>query len=543
MKIGGKVDETILLHLRGEKLIKLEHYEQGQRKEIPIEHMQAHVEFDRLARNYPHAYLAWHDVRLAPFLSDVCAWHGLLRHPLELLHLSCFQRCDLMVNSVGFVDHDSPFLLAGPTDRRYPTWLISPMCGIGHAATFKAGAFDPSLGSFSLAILAFGLRAIQFGLCPYSEPGLLARPVPSQLIGEFSNPLPAREIAKLIKVGYGRRWVLFWLACNLLFKRSLPLLSLPKALAASSPQTMLGNTAEQMRLHPPLPSEIPVEASIDAIIPTLDRPGHVANVLRDLAAQSLIPRRVLIVEQAAESGSTSKLVALAQEEWPFQVELHSVPWVGVCRARNLALRQVESEWVLFLDDDVRLPTRCVQSLLAVAQAYCVDAVNAAVYLPHQEASEVSKSSFPRLSPSFASGASLVSNRAIRSSNGFDERLEGGYGEDYEFGVRLRLTGANVLYAPGAPVLHLKAPSGGFRHKVTQPWEHEKVQLRPSPTVLFSRRKHITKAMQQGYMAFYWARRLTATPIYRWPLEIITIARQWRNSVIWARRIARQEYQI
>jgi len=187
---------------------------------------------------------------------------------------------------------------------------------------------------------------------------------------------------------------------------------------------------------------------------------------------------------------------------------------------------------LLLDDDIRVTPQFICYLLQVARAYQVDGVSSAVYLPHQRPASVVGSALPRIWPAFASGASLVSARAMRAAGPFDERLEGGYGEDYEFGVRLRLTGATVMYAPGEPVLHLKAPAGGFRYAFAHPWRNEKIQPKPSPIMLYSRQKHTTTAMQKGYRIFYYLNRLTATPYYRWPGEALRIARQWRSAMRW-----------
>ena len=138
---------------------------------------------------------------------------------------------------------------------------------------------------------------------------------------------------------------------------------------------------------------------------------------------------------------------------------------------------------------------------------------------------------------FASGASLVSTRALTEAGGFDERLDGGYGEDYEMGIRLRLAGAGVLYAPGEPVLHLKLPAGGFRHPAPLPWSDDPIPPRPSPPVLYSRRKHHPQAMQDGYRLYYALKRLGGKPLRAWPAELRRMRREWERAEWWAGRMA------
>ncbi|MFP5284199.1 MAG: hypothetical protein ACLGI9_00510, partial [Thermoanaerobaculia bacterium] len=137
-------------------------------------------ELNRLARAHPDAWIAWYDRRLEPWLSDPESWPGLARHDLEVLHLGCFQRTDLVAGSLGLVDFDSPWLLPGPRDRRFATWLISPAAGLARAAAIRAVSPDRT-GSLAGFLFELGLRGIRHGLSPVSEPALLESPVPEEL--------------------------------------------------------------------------------------------------------------------------------------------------------------------------------------------------------------------------------------------------------------------------------------------------------------------------------------------------------------------------
>jgi hypothetical protein len=95
----------------------------------------------------------------------------------------------------------------------------------------------------------------------------------------------------------------------------------------------------------------------------------------------------------------------------------------------------------------------------------------------------------------------------------------------------------VLYAPGVPILHLKAPAGGFRIGITLPWDAEPIQPRPSPTLLYMRNKHHLETMRQGYRLFYTIKRLMATAPPRWPRELPLIVRQWRCAELWSSWLA------
>jgi hypothetical protein len=484
-------------------------------------------ELNRLARTHPDAWIAWYDRRLEPWLSDPASWPGLARHDLEVLHLGCLQRTDLVAGSLGLVDFDSPWLLPGPRDRRFATWLISPAAGLARAAAIRAVAPDrtASLAGF---LFELGLRGVRHGLSPVSEPALLAHPVSGEVWDR--TPLSDDELARLIRRGYGGKWLGFWLLARRLSEGRLSPATVGAALRAR-----MGKMPERVdepalaALQPVLAQEDP-EAAVDVLVPTFDRREALRDVLGDLAAQTVVPRHVIVVDQGGTTPEPAK-------EWPFELVFLSLPEPGACRARNAGLREVRSGWVLFLDDDVRLRPGLISYLLRAARAYGVEAVNALVHLPGQEPDQVSGAPLPRPWAAFGTCAALVASGVLGEAGGFDERLEGGYGEDYEFGVRLRLAGGSVLYAPGEPVLHLKAPAGGFRRRFEPPWSGDPVPPRPSPILLYSRRKHHPKAMQDGYRLYYALKRLGGKPLRAWPAELRTMRREWKRAEHWAGRMA------
>lgn len=486
------------------------------REAAPV-YRQAAREMARLAEAHPDAWLAWHDRGLKE--ADPAAWPGLVRHPLEVLHAGGGQ-----AGSLGLVDFDSPWILSGPADRPFDTWLISPAAGIAHTAALRALAPDPAWQSFAGFLWDLGLRGVRHGLFPRAHPGLLRGSLHREAgEGRGGGLLPDADLARLVRRGYGRRWVGFWLLASLLFDRRLPLDAAVRGWLSEEPEPV--DTAALAALHPPLAE---AEGTVDALIPTLGRPGPLRDVLDDLARQTVPIRRVIVVDQG---GATPEPAG----DLPFELVFRSIRSAGACSARNAGLRDVRSDWVLLLDDDVRLRPGLTSYLLRVAHAYGAGAVNAKVHLPGQEPGS---GGLPRPWPVFASGASLVSARALAETGGFDERLDGGYGEDYEIGVRLRLAGAAVVYAPAEPVLHLKAPAGGFRDASSVlPWDGDPVRPKPSPPILYSRHRHHPKPMRDGYRLFYALKRLSGRPLHAWPREARTIAREWERAVWWVRRMA------
>ncbi len=525
---GSVATPLIILRLRGEQALDVTLCHGAQHRTYAATYTQAVREFARQLAAHPTGVIAWYDVRLKAFLRPPTEWPTLLGHALEVLHLGNVQHCEDMAAALGLVDFNSPYLLPAPADRRWATWLIAPQAGIAHSAALRASGFDGRLPSLVSALFDVGYRGLAGGLCPYAEPALSAVPVPAGVLHDLARPLTVVEIGLLIRRLYGRKWLLFWPPAA----GRLPLRGLVAGGRAAAPPVL--DTAALAALAPTLP--LPPMISVDVVVPTLGRPGPLADLLVDLAAQTVPPQRVLIIEQDP-SGVGSLLAALLARPWPFAIHHQLVGWVGACRARNLALAAAAGEWIAFLDDDVRLPPDWLAHLLAVATAYGVGAVTSAVYMPQQA---LPPPGVPRLWPGFASGASLVVRNATVTVAGFDRRIEGGFGEDTDYGIRLRRAGVVVLYTPGRPVLHLKAPVGGFRYQFPHPWLADRVPPRPSPTVLYTQQKHGTPPMQAGYRLFYALKRLAATRPYRRPAELWRLCREWRSARRWAAWLATRE---
>jgi hypothetical protein len=495
----------LLLRVEGDRAVSVNAH--GTEEE-PV-HRSAARELARLADLAPSGHVAWLDRRFESGLAAYGAWPALLRHDLEVLHAGGGGR---MARSLGLVDFDSPWLLDGTPGRRFDSWLISPAAGIARGAALRAVGVEPDGWGFGAALFDLGRRGVPLGLCPVAEPKLLQGSLPA-----LPELRPA-EVARLIRRNYGRKWLGFWMLA-----RRRPVSAGVRGWLAPGADDPDRTGLEALR--PALPAV--AGAGVDVLIPTLGRPEHLRALLGDLAGQTLKPRRVIVAGQDLQDPGGS---------FPFDLRLLRLARSGACRGRNAGLREVESEWVLLLDDDVRLRPRLIERLVSVARAYGAGAVNARVYLPGQELPGQEPAGQPgpiRPWPSFSSGAALVSAGALLETGGFDERMEGGYGEDYELGVRLRLLGATVLYDPAEPILHLKAPAGGFRAPLPLPWDGDDPPPRPSPFILYSRSKHLTPEMREGYRLFYRLSRLQGAPPWRWPAELRRIARQWERSEYWA----------
>ena len=103
--------------------------------------------------------------------------------------------------------------------------------------------------------------------------------------------------------------------------------------------------------------------TIDVIIPTIGRKKYLYDVLKDLANQTVVPKNVIIVEQNPDEGSKSELDYLQNQSWPFLIKHTFINKTGACNARNMALQQIESDWIFMADDDIRFEKDILETTL------------------------------------------------------------------------------------------------------------------------------------------------------------------------------------
>jgi GT2 family glycosyltransferase len=104
--------------------------------------------------------------------------------------------------------------------------------------------------------------------------------------------------------------------------------------------------------------------SISVAICTRDRPEDLAACLASIAALSMPPHEVLIVDNAPATQATAKLVA---QRFPqFRYICESVP--GLDHARNRAIREATGEVIAYTDDDVVVEADWTAALAAAFAA-------------------------------------------------------------------------------------------------------------------------------------------------------------------------------
>jgi GT2 family glycosyltransferase len=477
-------------------------------------------EFAHLANLFPEEHLLW-------CLEDVAAVVNWEIMP-EVLH---HNKLMLSYNpssthyfgaEIGYVE-ESPFINVNKKVT-YPTWQMSSAIGAIHASAllfFKDKInVDTDFDYFLNSVAKLGMPR---GLFCYSEPKLL-KAVSSIYLPQAN----AFVFFKFVKQHYKFRW-LFLLALNLIiFEKRLPILPFLRALFFKNRNKIDINldsiTVKSSR-------KVMDQATIDVIIPTIGRKRYLYDVLKDFSQQTHLPQKIIIVEQNPVEGSNSELNYLTNEKWPFEIQHIFTHQAGACNARNLALNQVENEWVFLADDDNRFESTLLSDVFSKIEQFGIEAVTTSYLQKNEE--QLYK--IIHQSGIFGSGNSFVKTTTLEGLR-FDMALEFGYGEDTDFGMQLRNTGFDVIYFPEIRITHLKAPMGGFRIRVPKQWEYDKVQPKPSPFIMYVLLKNYTKEQLSCYKLVLFLKLIKKESFLSSFDFIKLFQKKWYVSLFWANKL-------
>lgn len=263
------------------------------------------------------------------------------------------------------------------------------------------------------------------------------------------------------------------------------------------------------------------ESSVSYIIPTMFRQDFTRQLLDDLANQTYLPAQVVVVDATPESARTWFGEDIAK--FPFEVVLIWQSSKGSCRARNEAIERCTGDYIIFGDDDIRIPPDFIYNHISFLQTYQAGACNGLDIRANRQTDGLSVlyDKLESMGDSrwqtgatgcFSNANSCVKADLVRALGGNDVNFDGGYGEDSDFGLSLSKRGEVVLFNPFSTNLHLKPEAGGYRwwgsqnrlkgkKRKVQPWEFVPVGMIrpvPSPTIMYGVMKHFTRTQQTEY---------------------------------------------
>jgi len=322
-------------------------------------------------------------------------------------------------------------------------------------------------------------------------------------------------------------------------------------------------TDSKPTIKPRILNPIQGNPTVSYIIPTMMRQDYTLQLLQDLANQSFPPTQVVLVDATPENQRDASLYAA--KEYPFELVLKWQQTKGSCRARNEAIDLCTGDYIVFGDDDIRIPADFIENHIRFLQTYNTGACNGLdIRADHQKQdlndleSKLTKLGSKRWvcgsTQMFSNANSCVKRALVNQVKGNDINFDGGYGEDSDFGLSLSKIGVVVMHNPFSVNLHLKPPAGGYRFwgteakvigkkRKAQPWELDTpvtfIKPVPSPTILYGMVKHFTPKQVNEYRYKYFFLFLFKGPkisfLYRL-LKIPYKQLQFNKSLFYAKKL-------
>ena len=306
----------------------------------------------QLATAFPQAKIVWCNTHCQENLNLKSI--EVLFHHNKMMLSYCPDDNSYLGSKIGYVE-ESPFIKVNKKVS-YPTWQMSSLVGVVHASLLlKIEGRIKSDNDFDYYLNSVAKVCMPLGLLCYSEPKLL-----TETTIEKSSKASVFDLFKFVKQHYKTRWLFLLLLNLVVYEFRFPVVAFIYALFFKSRNKRLislDNIPVQSSRN------VVQKATIDVIIPTIGRKKYLYDVLLNLSKQTHLPINVIIVEQNSEEGSVSELDYLHAEKWPFIIKHSFIHQAGACNARNLALSQVESEWVFMADDDNRFDCDLLELVL------------------------------------------------------------------------------------------------------------------------------------------------------------------------------------
>lgn len=321
--------------------------------------------------------------------------------------------------------------------------------------------------------------------------------------------------------------------------------------------------SDNFRIPPHKLKEIEGNPTVSYIIPTMFRQDYTLKLLDDLAAQNYKPSQVVVVD-ATPNGERNEFL-YQDKEYPFELIIKWQETKGSCRARNEAIVFCDGDYIVFGDDDIRIPPDFIENHIRFLQTYKAGACNGldirASY-PTQGLNDLNdklaklgdKRFLAGNAQMFSNANSCVKKIYVDELVGNDVNFDGGYGEDADFGMSLAKIGVAVLNNPFSVNLHLKPARGGYRfwgsqakimgkNRKAQPWELDTpvkwVKPFPSPTIVYGIMKQFTPQQLVEYKYKYFSYYLFGGAKFAFLYRLLILPYknlQFEKSIFYARKL-------
>lgn len=99
--------------------------------------------------------------------------------------------------------------------------------------------------------------------------------------------------------------------------------------------------------------------SISVVIPTYNEEKYIGLLLRDLNAQTALPKKIIVADCFSED-KTLNVAKTFKSRIPVEILQSNIRSAG--GARNVGARAAETDYLLFIDADIRIPKNFVEEI-------------------------------------------------------------------------------------------------------------------------------------------------------------------------------------
>ena len=219
-------------------------------------------------------------------------------HHKKMLLSYCPNHHDYFYGKIGYAD-ESPFIHINK-EVTFPTWQMSSMVGVVHAETILALKKEiPFDQDFNFYLCSLAKLTMPLGVFCYSEPRLLKD---KEVMAASKSSI--FTLFRFVKQHYKTRWVFLLLFNLMIYERKL---AFSPFLFSLFYKRRNNKNINLETIEVQSSKKVVIKRSIDVIIPTIGRKVYLYQVLKDLSEQTLLPNKIIIVEQNPFVGSTTEL--------------------------------------------------------------------------------------------------------------------------------------------------------------------------------------------------------------------------------------------
>jgi len=350
-----------------------------------------------------------------------------------------------------FVSPDWPLIIDADSEVETSSWRLSLRCCLMKAEVLRQmGGPSELFDTLEMASLELGYRYINNGVFTRNIPGLTAQTSIDKVI------IPMQDQFKFLSLYYPKQWR-YWSLIRAFLKGRIK--SLDELLSIS---TIIRKTQlfDSDYYHHPLPEETikcDPNAAVSVLIPTLSRYYYLNELIAQLEAQTIKPKEIIVVDQTP----ADQRQKITSTDSKINLKVIYMDQPGQCSARNLGLTSSNGDYILFLDDDTKIPDNLIELHLENLLRFrtniscgTVDDLTARKFLRDF--------SFFKISPVFSTCNALVQTQVLSKTGLFDQALDRKSNEDGELFNRMYLQGELMVLSPNAIIIHYHALSGGLR---------------------------------------------------------------------------------